>query len=106
MIAKTPQTPYYAVIFTSIRTDFDNGYAEMAERMIELARQQDGFLGFESARETIGITISYWKDLDSIKRWRENTDHTVARNKGREIWYKSFKTRIAKVENDYGFQNI
>jgi heme-degrading monooxygenase HmoA len=106
MIADTPQTPYYAVIFTSIRTDIDNGYADMANRMIELVMQQDGFLGFESAREDVGITISYWKDLDSIKKWKENTEHTIARNKGREIWYKSFKTRIAKVDNDYGFENI
>jgi heme-degrading monooxygenase HmoA len=106
MIASTPKTPYYAVIFTSIRTDFDNGYADTANRMIELVMQQDGFLGFESAREEIGITISYWKDLDSIKKWKENIEHTIARNKGREIWYKSFKTRIAKVDNDYGFQNI
>ncbi|MFA6403278.1 MAG: antibiotic biosynthesis monooxygenase [Salinivirgaceae bacterium] len=106
MIANTPPTPYYAVIFTSTRTDIDNGYADMAQRMIELAKQQAGFLGFESAREDIGITVSYWKDLDSIKIWKDNTEHTIARNMGREIWYKSFKTRIAKVEKDYGFQNI
>jgi heme-degrading monooxygenase HmoA len=105
MIANTPPTPYYAVIFTSIRTDMNSGYSDMAHRMIELAKQQDGFLGIESAREDIGITVSYWKDLDSIKKWRDNTEHTIARNKGREIWYKSFKTRIAKVEADYEFQN-
>ncbi|MCP4552996.1 MAG: antibiotic biosynthesis monooxygenase [Bacteroidetes bacterium] len=106
MIAKTPQTPYYAVIFTSIRTDNEDEYAVMAQKMIELAKQQDGFLGIESAREEIGITVSYWRDLDSIKRWKDNSEHTIARDKGREIWYKSFKTRIAKVERDYEFQNI
>jgi len=68
-IAKTPKPPYYAVIFTSIRTAGDNGYAEMAARMDELAQQQDGFLGIESAREEIGITISYWRDLESIRQW-------------------------------------
>jgi len=104
MIAQTPQPPYYAVIFTSTRTDGDNGYAEMADRMVELARQQEGFLGVESAREEVGITVSYWQDLASIKAWRENVEHTVARNKGRQLWYQQFKTRIAKVERDYGFE--
>lgn len=104
MIANTPQPPYYAVIFTSIRTEEDvEGYSLMSERMIELAVEQDGFLGVESARNTIGITVSYWKDLDSIKNWKENIYHSQARKKGREEWYKSFKTRICKVERDYDF---
>jgi heme-degrading monooxygenase HmoA len=104
MIAKTPDPPYYAVIFTSLRTEGDNGYSEMAERMIELASRQDGFLGVESARNETGITVSYWRDLESIKNWRENAEHTIAREKGRADWYRSFKTRIAKVERDYGFE--
>jgi len=103
MIAKTPSPPYYAVIFSSIRTTGDNGYSEMADRMVELASSQDGFLGVESARNELGITVSYWTDLDAIRKWKENIEHTVAREKGRSDWYKSFKTRIAKVEKDYGF---
>ena len=103
MIAQTPSPPYYAVIFTSVRTEGDNGYSEMSDRMVELACQQDGFLGVESARNEIGITVSYWRDLESIRKWRENIEHSVAREKGRKEWYQSFKTRIAKVERDYGF---
>ena len=103
MIAKTPEPPYYAVIFTSERTEGDNGYAEMADRMVELAREQDGFLGVESARNELGITVSYWRDLDEIKSWKEHAEHKVAQEKGRSGWYKSFKTRIAKVERDYQF---
>lgn len=102
-IAQTPQTPYYAVIFTSVRTEGDNGYAEMADRMVELASQQDGFLGVESARNEIGITVSYWRDLESIRKWRENMEHSIAIEKGRKEWYQAFKVRIAKVERDYGF---
>ena len=104
MIAKTPEPPYYAVIFTSVRTEGDNGYAATANRMVELAKQQDGFLGVESAREELGITVSYWRDLESIKRWKENAEHSIARKKGRSEWYQTFKTRIAKVERDYGFE--
>jgi len=103
MISQTPTPPYYAVIFTSIRTEGDNGYAEMADRMVELARQQEGFLGVESARNEVGITVSYWRDLESIRRWKENSEHSFAREKGRKEWYQSFKVRIAKVESDYGF---
>ena len=100
MFAETPHPPYYAVIFTSVRTEGDNGYSEMANRMVELASMQDGFLGAESAREEIGITVSYWRDLKSIKKWKENAEHMIAQKKGREEWYKSFKTRIALVERD------
>jgi heme-degrading monooxygenase HmoA len=105
MIAETPLPPYYAVIFTSVRTEIDQGYTEMSEKMEALAKKQPGFLGVESARENLGITVSYWKDLDSIRRWKEHAEHTLARQKGRELWYRQFKTRIAWVEKDYGFDN-
>ena len=105
MIADTPNPPYYAVIFTSARTAGDNGYQEMAELMVGLASEQDGFLGIESAREEIGITVSYWRDLSSIQKWREHVQHTAARNKGRSDWYSAFKTRIAVVERDYVFSS-
>ncbi len=104
MIAKTPQPPYYAVIFTSTRTNTENGYNEMAAEMENLVKFQQGFLGFESAREDIGITVSYWKDMESIRSWRENPAHTIARKNGREIWYENFKVRISKVEREYGFE--
>lgn len=102
LIANTPQPPYYAVIFTSHRTEGDNGYGEMATKMVELASKQPGFLGVESARADIGITVSYWTDLESIKKWKENIEHRQAQKLGREKWYTSFKTRISKVERDYG----
>ena len=104
MIANTPKPPYYAVIFSSVRTEGDNGYGEMGDKMVELASKQEGFLGVESAREELGITVSYWKDLESIKKWKDNTEHSVARKKGKTEWYKAFKTRIAKVERDYEFE--
>lgn len=104
MIAKTPQPPYYAVIFTSKRTQTENGYNEMAAEMENLVKIQPGFLGFESARDGIGITVSYWKDLGSIRNWRENPAHAIARENGRKMWYENFKVRIAKVERDYGFE--
>lgn len=106
MIANTPKPPYYAVIFSSIRSDEDNGYDEMSEKMMELAKKEEGFLGIESARNELGITVSYWKDLESIKKWKNNPEHKIAQEKGREIWYSSFKTRIAKIESDYDFQKL
>lgn len=102
LIANTPKPPYYAVIFTSHRTAGDNGYGQMAERMVELASEQAGFLGVESAREEVGITVSYWSDLESIKAWKANIEHLDAQKLGHEKWYSSFKVRISKVERDYG----
>ena len=102
IIANTPKPPYYAVIFTSTRTEKEDGYSKVAERMVALAEQQSGFLGIESARENIGITVSYWADLDSIKKWKANTEHIEAQKEGRASWYDTFKVRISKVERDYG----
>lgn len=104
MIARTPAPPYYAVIFTSIRTEGDNDYTITADKMVELAQLQEGYLGIESARNDIGITVSYWKDLEAIKQWKMQLDHTEAREKGRITWYQQFKVRISKVERDYGFE--
>lgn len=106
MIANTPKPPYYAVIFTSLRTEVDEDYKDIADQMVKLAEQQDGYLGIEFARDGVGITVSYWRDLESIKNWKENAEHTLARNKGRSQWYSAFKTRIAKIEHDYGFEKL
>ncbi|WP_342541985.1 antibiotic biosynthesis monooxygenase [Paenisporosarcina sp. FSL H8-0542] len=98
-IAKTPEPPYYAVIFSSQRTEGDNGYGRMADKMVELASQQNGFLGVEDARdEGLGITVSYWDSLQSIKEWKEISAHRVAQNKGKSEWYKNFSLRVCKVE--------
>lgn len=101
-IATTPKPPYYAVIFTTNRTTGDNDYDEMATKMVELAKLQPGFLGIDSAKENIGITVSYWKDMASIKNWKANSEHKEAQKKGRSIWYSSYKVRVSKVERDYG----
>jgi heme-degrading monooxygenase HmoA len=102
-IAQTPAPPYYAVIFTSTRTEGDNGYATMAEAMENLASTQPGFLGIESARDGLGITVSYWDDLESIAAWKQNARHLVAQQRGRDNWYEAFKVRVCRVERDYAF---
>lgn len=101
-IALTPKPPYYAVIFSSHRTEGDNGYGEMADHMVELASQQPGFLGVESVRDGLGITVSYWENLDAIKNWKHHSEHLEAQRLGRDGWYSEFMVRIAKVERDYG----
>lgn len=105
MIVTDLQTPYYAVIFSTILQDNMDGYLEMAERMEVLAQQQPGYLGIESARNTIGITVSYWESLEAITQWKNNIEHTEARNLGREKWYKQYQLRICKVEREYGFES-
>jgi len=104
MIANTPSPPYYAVIFTSLKTGNDPEYDAMAAKMALLASQQDGYLGMESAREEIGITVSYWKTRAAILQWKNNTDHLLAQQFGKEKWYAAYITRICLVEREYGFQ--
>lgn len=104
MLAETPKPPYYAVIFTSLRTDVDNGYGDMARRMVELASQQPGFLGYESARDGIGITVSYWESEEAIRNWHANAEHRVAQERGYKEWYSAFRLRVAKVEREAAFE--
>ena len=101
-IAETPKPPYYAVIFSSQRTAGDDGYADMAAQMMELAVKQPGFLGVESARDGLGITVSYWESPDAISAWKQNAEHQLAQKLGRDQWYSAFRVRVAKVERDYG----
>jgi len=95
--------PYYAVIFTSTRTEGDNGYSKMADLMECLAKEQDGFMGIDSAKSEVGITVSYWKTLDAIKNWKQQSDHLQAQQKGVKDWYKWYNVKICKVEREYDF---
>src|SRR5262245_47165196 len=106
LLARTPEPPYYAVVFTSVRSPADpEGYAAVADRMVELAAGQPGFLGVESARDAhgVGITVSYWTSLAAIRKWREQAEHQVAQSKGRSTWYCEYRLRICRVERDLHF---
>jgi heme-degrading monooxygenase HmoA len=101
-LASTPEPPYVAAIFTSVRTPGDSGYAAMAESMAELAAAQPGYLGMESAREGVGITVSYWRDEAAARGWKQVADHRVAQRLGRDVWYSDYRVRIAHVVREYG----
>ena len=106
-LAATPPPPYYAVIFTSQRTGGDDGYGDMAERMVELAARQPGYLGVESVRgsDGAGITVSYWESTQAIADWKANAEHRIAQVNGKQRWYSDYQLRIAKVERAYGKAN-
>jgi heme-degrading monooxygenase HmoA len=99
-----PTPPYYAVIFTSQRSQGDAGYEAMAERMVALAAEQPGFLGVDSVRngDGFGITVSYWESEEAIRRWKQHAEHQIAQRSGRDKWYDDFTIRVAKVERAYG----
>ncbi|SFA54164.1 Heme-degrading monooxygenase HmoA [Parageobacillus thermantarcticus] len=100
------EKPYYAVIFTSQRTDGDHGYEAMAKQMVELASQQPGFLGVDSIRDKngIGITVSYWDSLEAIQQWKKHAAHQIAQEKGKQQWYERYSVRVCKVEREHGFK--
>ncbi|MGD2141480.1 MAG: antibiotic biosynthesis monooxygenase [Burkholderiales bacterium] len=105
--ATTPKPPYFAVIFTSVRNaaasgEADDGYEKTAQRMLDLASRQPGFLGFETAREDIGISVSYWADEASIRAWKTNADHVLAQQRGKQHWYQCYRVRVCRVEREYG----
>jgi heme-degrading monooxygenase HmoA len=102
-LATTPAPPYYAVIFTSRRSAVDAGYGAVADRMVELAARQPGFLGVESVRgaDGIGITVSYWSSEQAIAAWRAQAEHRVAQQNGHKQWYGHFEVRVARVERAY-----
>jgi len=100
-IASTPEPPYTAVIFTSVRTDVDDDYADTADEMVRLAAQQPGYLGHESAREGVGITVSYWHDERAALAWKAIVEHVGAQRRGRRDWYRDYTVRIATVHRAY-----
>ena len=102
--AKLPDPPYYSVIFSSQRTPIEQGYGQMADRMLVLAAEQTGYLGAESVRgdDGFGITVSYWQNMQDIKRWRADAEHRIAQETGKSRWYEHFEVRIARVERAYG----
>lgn len=102
--AKLPDPPYYSVIFSSQRTSIEQGYGQMADRMLVLAAEQPGYLGVESVRgdDGFGITVSYWQSMEDIKHWRANAEHRIAQETGKSRWYEHFEVRIARVERAYG----
>ncbi len=101
----TPKPPYFAVIFSSKRTEEAVDYLETNKQLLALARKESGFIGVESVRNDLGITISYWKDLESINRWRDNLQHKIAKERGIKEWYESYHVRIAEVKWDKKFEN-
>jgi heme-degrading monooxygenase HmoA len=105
-MARTPQPPYYAVIFTSLRTADDRGYAATSDRMVELASRQPGFLGVESVRDAdgVGITVSYWESTAAIAAWKAQVDHQLAQQRGRRDWYQRYEVRVARVERAYSMR--
>jgi len=102
-IANTPETPYYAVIFTSVLSTATAEYTKMADEMEQLAKKQPGFLGIESARNELGITVSYWETEEAITQWKRNARHLFAQQRGKEEWYKQYQVRVCKVERAYRF---
>jgi heme-degrading monooxygenase HmoA len=101
-----PKTPYYAVIFTSTQNENTEGYQEMAIKMETLAKTQKGFLGIDSVKETVGITVSYWKSLEAIKNWKQNSEHLIAQQKGKSQWYNWYNVKICRVEREYEFNGL
>lgn len=101
--AKLPKPPYYSVIFSSLRSSDENGYEHMADRMVELASAQSGYLGVESVRgaDGFGITVSYWANLEAIAAWRSHAEHQIAQETGKALWYEHYEVRIAYVERAY-----
>jgi len=102
-ISETPRPPYYAVIFTNCLKATQQGYEKTAQRMLFLAQNQVGFLGIESVRSGLGISVSYWESLEAIRAWKAQTEHLLAQEKGRNDWYAAYKVRVCLVERDYGF---
>jgi heme-degrading monooxygenase HmoA len=102
-IVTTPEPPYTAVIFTSLRTEAepDDGYGEMARHMEALVADQPGYLGHESARDDIGITVSYWTSPGDARAWKQVADHVAAQRLGRSRWYADYRVRIATVHHEY-----
>ncbi len=104
MIIKTPEPPYYAVIFSSYRTDNDDDYENTMKILSDVSKNYDDFLGMESSRDGFGISVSYWKTYEGIMMWKKDSEHLIAKEKGKQYWYKSYAIRIARVKYQNYFE--
>ncbi|RAL24490.1 antibiotic biosynthesis monooxygenase family protein [Thermoflavimicrobium daqui] len=104
LFSQTPHPPYYAVIFSSIKPEDQTSYQQMSDMLLELLKDQPGYLGVESVRnqDGLGITISYWETLESIQKWKQHPLHLKAQQLGKDVWYSNYRVKICKVERDYG----
>ena len=106
-ISNTPSPPYVCAVFTSIRTEINEGYEQMNDILFKEINKVSGYLGNETFRDKdgFGVNVSYWKDMKSLKYWRDNELHKKAQALGKSKWYKEYKLRICKVERNYEFNS-
>jgi heme-degrading monooxygenase HmoA len=105
VISVTPEPPYTAVIFTSVRSTDTAGYDQTAAEMFALVETQPGYLGAESAHTTdgVGITVSYWVDEASARAWRSVLEHVAAQHAGIDRFYRAYRVRVATVVREHAW---
>jgi len=101
-VVDAPTPPYYAVIAPAELAEDVRGYPELAAKLVELAKEQPGFIGIESGfQKGFALAVSYWTSLEAIESWSKNARHVIAKQKGKSEWFEKYVTRIARVERVY-----
>lgn len=81
-------------------------YLDIAAGLIDELRTIDGFLSVERFQSltTPGklLSLSFWRDEDSVKRWRTLDSHRRAQQAGRGGVFQNYRLRVAQVLRDYG----
>ena len=92
----------YAVIFRATVAQLDDEYFRMAENMKNLAFSKYGCLDFVTVTEgDEEIAISYWESEQQIRDWKNDPQHRIAQQAGRDKWYQSYNVEICEVGRSY-----
>jgi heme-degrading monooxygenase HmoA len=94
------------VLFRSRLVEPADGYGDMATEMLDLARTMPGFVDFKSYKADDGerLSVVWWRDLETMKGWRDNARHRVAQRLGREKWYQYYKIEVAEVARTASYE--
>ena len=101
----------YAVIFevqpkTELATQ---DYFDLAAELRPELEAIDGFISVERFSSLSDkrkfLSISFWRDEEALKQWREHHQHRQAQQKGRGEIFKDYRIIVAKVIRDYGITN-
>ncbi len=97
----------HAVIFeVEPKFGHESDYLDLAAALKSDLEKIDGFISVERFKsinhEGKLLSLSFWRDADAVKRWREHAKHRLAQAKGRDVVFADYRISVAEIERQYG----
>jgi heme-degrading monooxygenase HmoA len=98
-----------AVMFEALpRPGRRDAYLDIAAQLRPLLEDIDGFLSIERFESLAMpgkiLSLSFWRDEEAVRTWRDVEAHRAAQRAGRESIFTDYRIRVAQVLRDYSLQ--